>query len=90
LEQVLHFCVAKTVFNSIESHIKELLSILLLSSIGRIAIEIFEGEAKLKRLEVLSLAQFQMCHQSLQLMHHIVIDSMTFVLLDIFGLTIIY
>jgi hypothetical protein len=72
-----------------EEEVEELLSIFLLCSVGWTTIKLLEGKAELPWVIVLSFREFQVSHQLLQLMQHVIIDWVTFVFLDIIWLAII-
>ena len=65
------------------------MSIFLLCGVGRATIELLEGKTELPGVIILSFGEFQVSHQLLQLMQHIIIDWVTFVFLDIIWLVII-
>lgn len=65
------------------------MSIFLLCGVGGATIELLEGKAELPWVVVLSFGEFQVSHQLLQLMQHVIIDWVTFVFLNIIWLVII-
>jgi len=74
---------------SVEDDVEELLSVLLLSSVSGLAIKLLEGEAEIRRVEFVSLREFQVSDEFLHLMHHVVVNLLTFVFLEIFCFTVI-
>ena len=64
--------------------------ILLFSRFRRLAIKLLEGKAEARRVIVLSLRHFEAGNQFLHLMQHVIVVHVSFVLLHIWRLSIIY
>ena len=77
------------VLKAIENQVQKLLSILLLSCIGRRTIKFFECKAELFGVVVVTLRKLEMSDQLLELVHHVVIDLVTPVLLQVLFFAII-
>jgi len=87
---VLPARVLQGVFETVEHKVQEFLGVLLLSGVSRGTIKLLESKAELSRVVIVPLAKLEMCDELLQLMHHIVIDFLTLVLLQILRLAIIH
>jgi hypothetical protein len=85
----LSWCTFEGSLESIEQEIQELLGIFLLGRVGRATVELFEGKAELPRVVVLSFGELEVGHELLQLVQHVVVDGVSFVLLNIVGLIVI-
>jgi hypothetical protein len=78
------------VFDSVESDVEELLSILLLGSIGWASIEFLEREAELPWIVVVPLRELEISHEPLQLVEDIVVDLLAFILFDLLRLAVVH
>jgi hypothetical protein len=85
LEEILPGSSSKHVLDAVEGHAQKLLGILLLPGVSRFALKILEGEAELDRVVVSSLAEFQVCHQLLHLMNHVIIDFLSLLVSQLLG-----
>ena len=71
------------ILKSVHDYVEELLSILLLTSVGWLAIELLESEAEAFRVVVAALRELQVSDEFLQLVYHVVIDHFALVLLEL-------
>ena len=79
----------QSILKSVHDYVEELLSILLLTSVSRLTIELLESEAETFRIVVAALRELQVSDELLQLVHHVVIDHFALVLLHLLLLAVV-